>query len=94
MITFEFKLYSNMEISQFLFQTLPKLEKVLQQNEMVDLLYDDYGSLKSKHGHELEFTGKREVDPDLEPNVKGLKRFVLELLTEEPPPEEIKPETK
>jgi len=37
-------------------QVLQPLEKVLQQNEMVDLLFNDYKSLKAQRGHEIEFS--------------------------------------
>lgn len=41
---------------KFFKRVMPKLDKVLQQNEMVDLLHDDYRNLKCKRGHEMEFS--------------------------------------
>lgn len=43
-------------MAKFFRKVVPRLDKVLQQNEMVDLLHDDYRNLKCKRGHELEFS--------------------------------------
>lgn len=46
---------------------MPKLEKVMQQNEMVDLLFNDYKSgMKARFGqpgHEMEFNPETKVVP-------------------------------
>ncbi|CAL8110058.1 unnamed protein product [Orchesella dallaii] len=44
------------KIAKFFKKVTPRLDKVLQQNEMVDLLHDDYRNLKCKRGHEMEFS--------------------------------------
>lgn len=43
-------------MAKFFRRVMPRLVKVLQQNEMVDLLHDDYRNLKCKRGHEMEFS--------------------------------------
>lgn len=43
-------------MAKFFRRVMPRLDKVLQQNEMVDLLHDDYRNLKCKKGHEMEFS--------------------------------------
>jgi len=44
------------KMAKFFKKVVPRLDKVLQQNEMVDLLHDDYRHLKCKRGHEMEFS--------------------------------------